>query len=96
VREEPSREELRAEVSQLRRHLGELLDFLPDALVEVDLRSQRVTLLNRMAQILFGYDPGAVAAGLDSRLLFAEGEFDRARDLVSSFVSRSLSTGEAY
>jgi len=96
VREEPSREELRAEVSQLRRHLGEFLDFLPDALVEVDLRSQRVTLLNRMAQILFGYDPGAVAAGLDSRLLFAEGEFDRARDLVSSFVSRSLSTGEAY
>ncbi len=94
--EEPSREALRAEVSYLRRHLDEFLDLLPDALVEVDLRSQRVTLLNRMAQILFGYDREAVAAGLDSRLLFGEGEFDRARDLVRSFAARSLSTGEAY
>ncbi|HEX9203424.1 MAG TPA: GGDEF domain-containing protein, partial [Vicinamibacteria bacterium] len=31
-----------------------------------------------------------------SRLLFGEGEFDRARDLVRSFAARSLSTGEAY
>ena len=75
--EAPTREALRAEVSRLRRDLEEMLDLLPDALLEVDLQSQRVTLLNRMAQVLLGYDHHAVAAGLDSRLLFAEGEFDR-------------------
>ncbi len=93
---DPSREALLAELSSLRDYLEEFLDLLPDALVEVDLHSQRVTLLNRMAQILFGYDRPAVAAGLEGQLLFAEGEFDRAQALVKSYVSHSLATGEAY
>ena len=76
--------------------LDEFIEFLPDALVEVDLQSQRVTLLNRMAQILFGHDSAAIVAGLESRRLFADGEFDRARELVAAFVTHSLTAGEAY
>ena len=91
-----SRKELLAAVESLQRQLEDFLFLLPDALVDVDFKHYRVTYLNRMARILFGYEAEDVARGLDSHLLFAAGEFERSLALVHSYVGRSLSTGEPY
>jgi diguanylate cyclase (GGDEF)-like protein/PAS domain S-box-containing protein len=85
-----------AEVVQLRRELDEVLFHLPDALVEVDLESSRVLYLNRLAQILLGYGDEDVKAGLHSQVLFEEGEYERAAQVVTSFVARSRESGERY
>jgi diguanylate cyclase (GGDEF)-like protein/PAS domain S-box-containing protein len=85
-----------AEVVQLRRELDEVLFHLPDALVEVDLESGRVLYLNRLAQILLGYSDEDVKAGLHSRVLFEEGEHEKATQVVNSFVAGSRETGARY
>lgn len=91
-----SRKDLQAELASLRRQLEDFQFLLPDALVDVDLRRYRVTYMNRMAGILFGYAADDVRSGLDGHLLFAEGEFERSLALVQSYLGRSLSTGEPY
>jgi diguanylate cyclase (GGDEF)-like protein/PAS domain S-box-containing protein len=96
TKEDARRETEQAEVVQLRRELDAVLFHLPDALVEVDLESGRVLYLNRLAQILLGYSGEDVKAGLHSRLLFDEGEYEKATQVVNSFVSRSRETGAPY
>jgi diguanylate cyclase (GGDEF)-like protein/PAS domain S-box-containing protein len=49
-----------------------------------------------MAQILFGYGPEDVAAGLPGGAIFADGEYERAQPILASYVARSLETGEPY
>ena len=91
-----SRKELQAEVASLQKQLEDFLFLLPDALMDVDLRNQRVTYLNRMAHILFGYEAEDVARGLNSHALFAEGEFERSVAVIHSYVDHSLETGAPY
>jgi diguanylate cyclase (GGDEF)-like protein/PAS domain S-box-containing protein len=68
--------------------LEEFLFLLPDAFLEVDLETRRVTYLNRIARTIFGYQDDDLGGGLDCRLVFPEGEFERARQAVESSVGQ--------
>ena len=84
------------EGSRLRKELFETVDHLPDALIEADIRSERVVYLNRMALILFGYSPEDVQGGLPGKSLFADGEFEKVQATIAGFVGQSLETGLPY
>jgi diguanylate cyclase (GGDEF)-like protein/PAS domain S-box-containing protein len=92
----PTREELQDEVRGLRRQVDEFMLHLPDALVEMELQDYRITYVNRMGRILFGYEADEKLAGMDSRRFFCEGEFERSLATLRSYVEHSLSTGEPY
>jgi diguanylate cyclase (GGDEF)-like protein/PAS domain S-box-containing protein len=94
--EDKSREDLLREIGELRVEVHEILDQLPDAFTEAEISDHRVVYLNRMAQILFGYGPEEVDAGLDGSTLFADGEFERVRTLLAGYVANSLKTGVPY
>lgn len=91
-----TREDLLREIEDLQGQLREILDHLPDAFVESNIPDQRVVYLNRMAQILFGYDDADVAAGLPGRAIFAEAEFERVGPILAGYVAKSLETGTPY
>lgn len=91
-----TREDLARDVSALERRLQELLDFLPDALIEAVLPAGPVTQVNRMARSLFGYTADDVAGGVDPARFFADGEYARVRDLVAEYVAHSVTTRTAY
>jgi diguanylate cyclase (GGDEF)-like protein/PAS domain S-box-containing protein len=92
----PTRDELLRENADLRSQLDDFLFHLPDALVESDLVAERVTYLNRMAQMLFGYSAEEVAKGIPGFVLFADDEVPRARAILASYVGRSLAGGAPY
>jgi diguanylate cyclase (GGDEF)-like protein/PAS domain S-box-containing protein len=94
--DEKSREDLLREIEELKAELHEVLDHLPDAFTDAEISGYRVVYLNRMAQILFGYDPEEVEAGLDGSTLFADGEFERVRAILAGYVANSLRTGVPY
>jgi diguanylate cyclase (GGDEF)-like protein/PAS domain S-box-containing protein len=94
--EDKPREGLLREIEELKRELHEVLDHLPDAFTEAEISDHRVVYLNRMAQILFGYSPEEVAAGLDGSRLFADGEFERVRKILAGYVASSLKARVAY
>ncbi len=73
----------------------EFLFHLPDAFLEVDLTTRRVTYLNRIARTIFGYEDADLGEGLECRLLFPEGELERASQVVGSYVSHPPAAGEA-
>jgi diguanylate cyclase (GGDEF)-like protein/PAS domain S-box-containing protein len=73
----------------------EVIDLLPDAFVESDIRRERVVFMNRMAQMLFGYEADE-AIGLSARELFPPGEFARLVEILGRYVGASLATGKAY
>jgi diguanylate cyclase (GGDEF)-like protein/PAS domain S-box-containing protein len=94
--EHKSREDLLRENEDLKAQLRELLDHLPDAFVETDVASQKAVYLNRMAQLLFGYDPEDVANGLPGRLLFDESELEEVQRSLARYVAPSIEKGVRY
>lgn len=81
----------------LRRQLNELVEFLPDALVEGRLEPPAVTYMNRMALALFGYAEGDATGGeLEVERLFAPGEYEKARDFVRQAIEEGLRSGPPY
>lgn len=90
-----TRAELIAELAGLRRELEEVIHFLPDALVELDIASYTLHGANRMAHILFGYPEGSMA-GMDSPRLFGPGEFERAERAGRERLTRGSDPEGAY
>lgn len=86
---------LRAELAHLRALYDDLRTYLPEALVEGDLATDRVTYMNRLACLVFGYAPEEVA-GLFARDLFAEGEYERGRALLAQTLARGTAGGGPY
>ncbi|MGH7454027.1 MAG: PAS domain-containing protein, partial [bacterium] len=84
------------ELQELRQQFNDFLYFLPDALLEIDLLAPRLTYMNRMAYILFGYAEADFAAGIEISSLFAEGEYERAVRIITDYVGDSLSHKVAY
>jgi len=80
----------------IEREFSEFRWFLPDALVEADLASFRVTYMNRMALILFGYTPEDFAAGLTGAQLLAPREITRALEMIRERAATSRASGEPY
>jgi diguanylate cyclase (GGDEF)-like protein/PAS domain S-box-containing protein len=91
-----AREESRREIEDLKAQLRELLDHLPDAFVETEVKSQRVVYLNRMAQLLFGYEAEDVAKGLPGSELFAESELQEVQSSLARYVGPSIERGVRY
>ncbi|MCC7366768.1 MAG: PAS domain S-box protein [Dehalococcoidia bacterium] len=90
------REALRAERDSLRRQLDEFRDYLPDALLEAELATRRVTYMNRMASLLLGYSQADVATGLDSfDLLDAAGQ-ELVADILARHLQPVFDSGTAY
>jgi diguanylate cyclase (GGDEF)-like protein/PAS domain S-box-containing protein len=92
---DPEAAELREQVRALRHELDDLKQHLPDALVEGDLATERVTFMNRLACLVFRRSPDEVP-GLHGRDLFAEGEFERAQQEMRETLARGYAEGGAY
>ena len=88
---------LRRELEALRHQFEDLRLYLPDAYVEGDLATDRVTFMNRVACQVFGCTPEQARA-LHARDLFAEGEYERARAEMAAMLERGYAEGggEAY
>jgi diguanylate cyclase (GGDEF)-like protein/PAS domain S-box-containing protein len=83
---------LRAELDALRHEFDELRLYLPDAYVEGDLATDRVTFMNRVACQVFGFSPEQ-ALGLHARDLFDDGEYERARGEMTAMLERGYAEG---
>lgn len=70
--------------------------YLPDALVEVDLSTFRVTYMNRMAFQLLGYSAGDLARGLSGADLLGPGEAEHVAGIIGGYVALSRETGAPY
>jgi PAS domain S-box-containing protein len=92
---QPSRE-FHPEYEALRREYHDFRYHLPDALIEVDLDSLQVLSLNRQAEILFGFSPRDVEAGLNGSALMAPEEFPRAIAILAQYVAESRAGGAPY
>jgi diguanylate cyclase (GGDEF)-like protein/PAS domain S-box-containing protein len=88
-------EALRAELASLRSQFDDLRTFLPDALIEGTLVPERVTFMNRLASLVFGYPPEE-GLGMHPRELFAEGEYERARVLMDERLARGMQGDGPY
>lgn len=53
------------DLGTLQESFAEFINILPMALVEIDFRTRKVRLLNRMAKIIFGYEPDEEVGELD-------------------------------
>jgi diguanylate cyclase (GGDEF)-like protein/PAS domain S-box-containing protein len=85
-------EALRAELATLRHELDELRLYLPDAYVEGDLATDRVTFMNRVACQVFRCTLEQ-ALLLHARELFADGEYERARAQMTEMLERGYAEG---
>jgi PAS domain S-box-containing protein len=92
----PTAGELQIELDRVRKEFDAFRRYLPDALVEGDLTTQRVLSMNRMAQILFGYDDADIEAGVSGLELFSSEELPRALALIQKYVSQSRAEGTPY
>ena len=64
--------------------------------METEIAEQRVVYLNRMAQLLFGYDAEDVRAGLPGKALFAEDQFEEVLRALARYVAPSIEKGVRY
>ncbi len=72
-------------------------DYLPGALIEIDIHSQTITYMSKMAFSLFGYSRNDVEAGIPVRAIFhEEDEYKRAVEITESFAGNSYRKSTAY
>ncbi len=73
------------------------LEFLPGALIEIDISQETLTYMNQLAQNLFGIHPEQIEAGLPMLDIFLnEAEYSRAKELAASFALESYSSNTPY
>jgi len=83
---------LRQELAALRHELDDLRLNLPDAFVEGDLASDRVTFMNRVACQVFRCTPEQVAT-LHARDICGDGEYERAQREMREMLERGYAEG---
>ncbi len=75
----------------------ECFDFLPGALIEIDLHSRKVIFMNRIAQSLFNYSDEDVEVGLSLRSIFLnDAEYEGAIRVAEAFGLNSFQNQTAY
>ena len=89
-------EQLLKDLQGLRNEFNDFLYYLPDALLEVDLLSRRLTYMNRMAYILFGYAEEDFSSGIALAQMFEGEEFERAVGIITGYVAKSLEQKVEY
>ncbi len=88
--------QLTAELNELKEKYDDLLYYLPDALLEIDIINPRLLYMNQMAYALFGYSCDDFSKGIAIEALFGENEFERAVQIVQSYVSESIREQKPY
>lgn len=83
-------EQLLKDLQGVRNEFNDFLYYLPDALIEVDIATRRLTYMNRMANILFGYSEEDSSSGIAIEQLFEGTEYERAVSTITSYVAKSL------
>lgn len=88
---------LKAELAALRQDLEDLRLAFPDALLEGDLATERVTFMNRLACLVFRCSPGDVATMM-ARDIFADGDYQRAQVEMSERLKQGFAAcgGKQY
>jgi PAS domain S-box-containing protein len=94
--EDKTNKQLLKELQESRKQFNDFLHFLPDALLEIDILTPRLTYMNRMAYILFGYTEEDFAEGIELSQLFAENEYERAVEIVTRYVTNSHQSKGEY
>ena len=91
-------EKLLKDLQSLRNEFNDFLYYLPDALleIEIDVANPRLTYMNRMAGILFGYAEDDFLAGIAIPSLFAPGEYQRAVEIIKGYISKNLEEQVEY
>ena len=85
--ERKTKAQLISELAELRQQFNSFLYSLPDALIEVDILTPRLTRMNRAAYNLFGYTEQDLAE-IQISQLFAENEYERAIEVVARLRHR--------
>ena len=75
------------------RQFQEFLDGLPDAVIDIDLQSFRVSAINRMTTIVLGYAQGDVEAGLSALSLASPEEAHRLAHVSATHIRQGLEAG---
>lgn len=77
--------------------VSDFLDYLPGALIEIDLSKQTIIYMNRMAFFLFDYPQSEVDVGIPLRDIFQnESEFERAKKITESFALENYKNRTPY
>jgi len=72
-------------------------DYLPGALVEIDLSSQLITYMSQIAYSIFGYSQADMETGIHVKEIFADdAEFGRAVEIIKSFGLESYERQTPY
>jgi diguanylate cyclase (GGDEF)-like protein/PAS domain S-box-containing protein len=93
--DDQSGDDARSALAAVRQELDDLKEHLPDALIEGVFEDERVTFMNRLARLVFGYDPEDVA-GLHACDLFVGKDYARARALMRETLARGTAGGGPY
>jgi len=85
------------EMQKYRREEHQYFDFLPGALIEVDLASRSIIYMNRIAFSLFEQSQTDIEAGLALRDIFQnESEYERSIKVAESFGLENYQNRTAY
>lgn len=80
-----------------KREEHQYFEFLPGALIEVDLSSRTIIFMNRIAFSLFEYTQKDIDAGLSLRAIFNnDAEYERSIKVAESFGLESYQNSTAY
>jgi PAS domain S-box-containing protein len=75
------------------QQLQEFLDGLPDAILDIDLATNRVTAINTMTTIVMGFTQADLTEGLHAFALAAPEESRRLAELSRAYIVRGLERG---
>ncbi|OAI41238.1 hypothetical protein AYO38_04210 [bacterium SCGC AG-212-C10] len=85
-----------ADIERLRHDLQQFQEFLegmPDAIIDIDLRTLKVVAINHMTTIVTGFTAEDVAAGLHAHRLAPPEENARMTEISLGFIRRGLEAG---
>ncbi len=89
-------EGLREELLALRHQLDDLRQYLPDAFLEGELATERITFMNRIALQVFRCAPEHLST-LHARDIFAPADYERAQRDMREMLARGYAEGgQAY
>lgn len=78
------------------KEMDNFIHDLPDAIIEVDLNTRKITYFNRSACDLFGYEEKDLDRGLHISKLFIKEEYERAVEIIKTYALNSFTNKTEY
>lgn len=88
--------DLADELERAQGAFADFIEFLPMALVEIDLATLRLTKVNRLARILMGFDPAEALPPLTSADLVPPDEHERILAITADYYRTGLQPDGSY